>query len=206
MRRPAISPRAALSSGSSLVDSVGRLVDRAVDRVLLNGDRVTSAAEGRQRLAAAAEEESYAGDLQRVVTLAVPVVRRLARGARLARVPIPWVMVASTALSVGVGVSTGVRELRVLASLVAHRLEQETGRPPDPGVVKKLALELYLHPKRTPELAGGLPLVGLTRRWVLGGALGRDSSKRAQKALEAAERLDLQATAGETSGAGARRR
>ena len=99
-------------------------------------------------------------------------------------------MVASSALSVGIAVRTGIRELRVLSSLVAHRLEEATGQPPEPALVKKLAIELYLHPKRRPDVDSGPGVVGLTRRWVLGGAFGRNTSERAAKAFEAAERLD----------------
>jgi hypothetical protein len=158
--------------------------------VLLTDKRVSSAAEGKRILAGEADTEALAGDIQRVVVLAVPVVRRLARGARLTKVP--WLMVASSAVSIGIGVRTGVRELQVLASLVAHRLEQATGVPSDPALVKKLAIDLYLDPKRTPQLPNDkLRLVRLTRKWVLSGALGRKTSKRAAKALEAGERLDV---------------
>src|SRR5205809_726510 len=200
MARPTISPRSlggrasttartagtgSLRMSSELVGAVGTLVDRAVDRTLLSGERVTSAAEAKRRLAGDADTEAHASEIQRVVLLAVPVVRRLARGARFTKVP--WVMVASSALSVGVSVRTGVRELRVLASLVAHRLEQAGGAPSDPALVKKLAIDLYLHPKRTPHLADDrLRLVRLTRKWVLSGAFGRKTSKRATKALDAA--------------------
>ena len=93
--------------------------------MLLGDKRVTSAAHGKSLLAGETDTEAFASDIQRVVVIAVPVVRRLARGARLTRVP--WVMVASSAISVGIAVSTGVRELRALASLVANRLEQATG-------------------------------------------------------------------------------
>ena len=79
----------------------------------------------------------------------------------------------------------------MLASLVAHRLEQGTGVPADPALVKKLAIDLYLNPKRAPDLADDrLHLVRLGRRWVLSGAFGRNTSKQAAKALDAAERLD----------------
>jgi hypothetical protein len=179
----------ARDASGALVEAVGGLVDRAVNRMLLGGDRVTSAAEGKRRLAGQEETERVTGDIQRVVVLAVPVVRRLARGARFTKVP--WVMIASSALSVGVSVRTGLHELRVLASLVAHRLEQADGAPADPALVKKLAIDLYLHPKRTPQATDDtLHLVRLTRKWVLGGAFGRKTSKRAGKALDAAERLD----------------
>jgi len=69
-------------------------------------------------------------------------VRILARGARFTRVP--WVLVASTSVSLTTTIRAGVREVRVIGSLLAHRLEQETGAAADPALVKKLAVELYL--------------------------------------------------------------
>jgi len=48
---------ATLKSRSVLVDAVGRLVKAAVDRVLLSDDRVTSAADGKRRLAGQTETE-----------------------------------------------------------------------------------------------------------------------------------------------------
>jgi hypothetical protein len=176
-------------AGAALVQAVGRLVNRAVDEILLGDRQVTSAAEARRLLAGDEQSESLADDIQRVVVLAVPVVRVLARGARF--VKLPWVIVASTAVSVGVAVRTGVREIQVLSALVAHRLEQATGEPADPALVKKLALDLYLHPKRKPRVTDDkLHLVRLTRKWVLGGIFGRSTAKRADRALAAAERLD----------------
>ena len=180
---------ATLRSGSALVDAVGRLVRAAVDRVLLSDDRVTSAADGKHRLSGQTGTEELADKVQRVVVLATPIVRRVARGARFTR--IPWVMVASSSVSVGVAVRTGVREIQVLSSLVAHRIEQATGAPADPRLVEKVAVDLYLDPKRTPDLTNDrLRLIRLTRKWVLLGAFGRTTSKRAGKALEAAEKLD----------------
>ena len=182
----------ARDAGGALVEAVGRLADKAIDRVLLTDERITSAADGKRLLAGGEDVEALAGDIQRVAVLAVPVVRRLARAARLTRVP--WVMVASSAVSIGIAVHTGVRELQVLASLVAYRLEQATGAPSEPALVKKLAIDLYLDPKRTLHLADErLRLLRLTRKWVLGGAIGRKTSKRATRALDAAERLDIAA-------------
>jgi hypothetical protein len=179
----------ARDAGEALVEAVGGLVDRAIDRALLSDERVTSAAAGKRLLSGGAHKEEVAGDIQRVVVLAVPVVRRISRGARLTRVP--WVMIASSAISVGLAVSNGVSELRAVASLVAHRLEQATGEPSDPALVKKLAIDLYLHPKRVPQVDDDrLRLVRLTRKWVLGGMFGRKTSKRAARALDAADRLD----------------
>jgi hypothetical protein len=180
---------ATVKAGSALVDAVGRLVRAAVDRVLLGDDRVTSAAEGKQRLSGQAGTEELADKVQTVVVLATPVVRLAARGARLTRVP--WAMVASSSFSVGIAVRTGVREIQVLSSLVAHRIEQATGTPADPRLVEKVAVDLYLNPKRKLDLTDDrLRLVRLTRKWVLMGAFGRRTSKRAGRALEAAERLE----------------
>ena len=177
------------TSAHTLVEAVGALADAAIDRVLLTDERVTTAAEGRRLLAGEADTEALADNIQRVVVLAVPVIRTVARGARFTRVP--WVMVASTTVSVGIAVRGGVRELQVLAALVAHRLEAEHGRPADPALVKRLAIDLYLDPKSTPDLRGDrLRLVRLTRTWVLSGAVGRNTSKRATKALDAAEKID----------------
>ncbi len=184
----------ARKAGDALAEAVGALADQAIDRILLTGRRVTSAAEGKRLLAGEADIEARTDKIQRVVVLAVPAVRVLARGARFTRVP--WVMVASSAVSIGVAVRTGVHELQVVASLVAHRLEQATGAPADPALVKKLAIDLYLNPKRTPELGDDrLRLGRLTRKWVLSGALSRNTSKQALRALAAAERLDAAALA-----------
>ena len=103
------------------------------------------------------DSEALTDTLQRIAVIATPIVRTLAQGARwLPRVP--WVLVASTTASLVVTLRAGVREVRVLGSLVAHSLELATGRPADPALVKQLTLELYLSPRRTPTLDGGLPL------------------------------------------------
>jgi hypothetical protein len=180
---------ATVKSGTALVNAVGKLVEAAVAHVLLSDDRVTSAAEGRLRLAGQTGSEELADKVQRVVVLATPVVRVAARGAKFTR--LPWVMIASSSVAIAVAVRTGVREIQVLSSLVAYRIEQATGRPADPQLVEKVAVDLYLDPKRKPDLSDDrIRLVRLTRKWLLLGAFGRSTSKRAGKALEAAERLD----------------
>lgn len=179
-------------ASGALVHAVSDLVNKAVDQVLLGDERVASAAEARQFLKRDEQADALAGDIQRVVALAVPVVRRLARGARLMKVP--WVFVASTTLSIGVAVRSGVKEIQVLSSLVAHRLEQATGAPADPALVKKLTVDLYLHPRRTPNLDNDRPrIVRLTRTWMLLGVFGRKTRRRASRALEAAEKIDAAA-------------
>ena len=158
--------------------------------MLLTDKRVTSAAEGKQLLAGGADTEALADKVQRVVVLAVPVVRVLVRSARFSRVP--WAMTRREhRLGRASPCAPGVRELQVLASLVAYRLEEATGVPSDPALVKKVAIDLYLKPRRTPELTDDkLRLVRLTRKWVFSGAFGRANSKRAARALDAAEKLD----------------
>lgn len=176
---------------SALVQAAGSLVDDLLDRVLLGDEEVTSAVEGKRLLESDDDAEQLTDRIQRFVGLATPAVRTLARGARFTRVP--WVLVASTTASTGMTVRAGLREVRVLASLLAYRLEQASGAPADPALVKKLTLELYLSPRREPDVSElRLPLARLVRRWLVGGAFGRDTRKAAHKALDAAERLDVE--------------
>ena len=175
---------------SALVDAAGSLVDDLLDRMLLTDERVTSAAEGKRRLEADDDLEQVTDKIQRFVALATPVVRTLARGARFTR--LPWVLVASTAASSAMTIRAGLQELRIVASLVAYRLEQATGEPADPALVKKVALELYLRPRDEPDVSElRLPLVRLVRHWLVRAALGRDTRKAAGKSLDAADRLDF---------------
>lgn len=188
--------KGARASAHQLVEAVGALVDQAIAGVLLSDERVPSAAEAKRLLSGDADTEALTDRIQRVVLLGVPVIRRLARGARFTRVP--WVMVASSAASITVAVRTGVRELQLLASLIAHRIELAVGAPADPVLVTKLAIDLYLDPYGRTDLADDrLRLVALTRTWLLRGAFGRTTSKRAADAFAAAERLDAAALAGD---------
>jgi hypothetical protein len=180
----------------ALIHAVSDLVNKAVDQVVLGGERVGSAAEARQLLKRDERVEALTGDIHRVVALAVPVLRRLARGARFTR--LPWVFVATTTLSIGIAVKSGVKEIQTLSSLVAHRLERATGAPADPALVRKLAVDQYLHPRRTPSLDNDrVRIVRLTRKWLIGGAFGRKTERRASRAFEAAERIDVAALAAE---------
>ena len=89
-----------------------------------------------------------------------------------------------------------MRELQSIAALLAHRFEEETGAPPDPALLQKLTLELYLKPRRAPDVSDlGLPLVRLARRWIVSGAFGRSTRGKTEKALVAAERLDVSSLA-----------
>jgi len=175
---------------SALARAAASLLDDLVDRLLRSDERVSSAAHGKLLIAEDDGMEDAADRVQRFVAVATPAVRVLLRGARLPRVP--WVLVASTAMSLTTTVRAGVREVRVIGSLLANRLEQTTGVPADPALVKKLAVELYLAPKREPDVATlDLPLAQLARKWLLRGVFGRDTRRAAGKALDAAEQLDL---------------
>ena len=113
--------------GNRLLDAVAGLFDNVIDRILLSPERVTSAAEGKRLMSRDDDTEDMADRVQRVAVIATPIVRTLARGSRfLPRVP--WVLVASTTANLVVTLRAGVQEVRVLGSLVAHRLEQALGR------------------------------------------------------------------------------
>jgi hypothetical protein len=185
--------------------SIPRTVERAAEEVvrqafgrLLSSDiHVLSAADAKGLLAEHEDTEELTDAIQHFVAIATPVVRIALRGARFTRVP--WVLVASSAVSIGVTVRNGVRELQAIAALLAYRFKQETGAPPEPALLQKLTLELYLKPRRTPDVSDlGLPLARLARRWIISGAFGRNTRGKTERALDAAERLDVASIAART--------
>jgi len=166
------------------------IIRQAFERLLSSDIVVRSAADAKRVLADHEDTEELTDTIQRFVAIATPVVRIALRGARFTRVP--WVLVASSAVSIGVTVRNGVRELQAIAALLAHRVEQETGAPADPALLQKLTLELYLRPRRAPDVSDlGLPLARLARRWIVSGAFGRNTRGKTEKALDAAERVDV---------------
>jgi hypothetical protein len=175
----------------STVERAARdVVHQAFERLLSSDMHVTTAAEAKRLLGEHEDTEEMTDAIQRFVGVATPVARIALRGVRFTRVP--WVLVASSAVSIGVTVRNGVRELQALAALLAHRFEQETGEQSNPALLQKLTLELYLKPRRTPDVSDlGLPLARLARRWIVSGALGRNTRGKTEKALDAAERLDV---------------
>jgi hypothetical protein len=183
-----------LAIPQSLQRAAGDVVHQAFERLLSSDVHVTTATEGKRLLAEDEDAEQMTDAIQRFVGIATPVVRIALRGARFTR--IPWVLVASTSVSIGVTVRTGVRELQVLAALLAHRFKEQTGAQPDAALLRKLTLELYLRPRRAPNVSDvNLPLARLARRWIVGGALGRNTPEKTDNALDAAERLDMAALA-----------
>jgi hypothetical protein len=180
------------TAGSTFGDELDALAIDFDGRVLLIEIKPGSqtAVEARRLLADDEDTEELTDAIQRFVAIATPVVRIAARGVRFTRVP--WVLVTSTGVSLGVTVRNGVRELQAIAALLAHRLEDETGGPPDLAVVQKLTLELYLNLRRTPDVSDlGLTVAALARRWIVSGALGRSTREKTEKALAAAESVDL---------------
>jgi hypothetical protein len=179
-----------LAIPESVQRAAADVVHQAFERILSSDVHVTTAAEGKRLLAEDDDTEQMTDSIQRFVAIATPVVRIALRGARFTR--IPWVLVASSSVSIGVTLRTGIRELQVLAALLAYRFEKEIGARPDAALLQKLTLELYLSPRRTPNVSDvGLPLARLARRWIVSGALGRNTRGKADKALDAAERLDM---------------
>ncbi len=183
-----------LAIPSAVERSAGEVVNQAFERLLSSDLHVTSAADAKLLLADQEETEQLTDSIQRFVGIATPVARIALRGARFTRVP--WVLVASSAIAIGVSVRNGVRELQAIAALLAYRFERETGAPPHPALLQKLTLELYLRPRRTPDVSGRrLPLARLARRWIVSGAFGRNTRGKTEKAFDAAERLDVAAIA-----------
>jgi hypothetical protein len=183
-------PSALLAIPRTVERAAGDVVHQAFDRLLSSDVEVKTADEAKRLLTDDEDTEEITDAIQRFVAIATPVARIALRGARFTRVP--WVLVASSAVSIGVTIRSSVRELQTLAALLAHRFEQEMGSPPDPALLRKLTLELYLKPRRVPDVSDlGLPLARLARRWIVSGALGRNTREKTDKALDAAERLNF---------------
>ena len=178
-----------------LLQSVTALYDRAVDSVLSTPHVVPSLAEARRLLDQhSSEGDHVAEQVNRVALLALPVLRRMQQAGRLARLPgvrrLPAVASIATAASIGSALNRGVRDVQVIGSYVATRLERASGTPADPALVKRLTVQLYLDPSRPPQFDQRVGSARLLRRWLTRGVMGRDSRKAAQRSLEAVSRLD----------------
>jgi hypothetical protein len=179
---------------SQLGLALAGLYDRAVDQVLARPHRVASAAQAHALLASGGvDQRQMSEQIQKVAVLAVPVVRRLARTGRIPGVRrVPWVFTATTAAAVSVQLRQGVREMQVLGSYLATRIEDTTGRPADPELVKRTMVELYLRPEQAPNLTKRRARTGsVARSWLVRGLLGRDGDDRIRRAIAAVERLDV---------------
>jgi len=176
---------------------VSSLYDRAIDRVLARPYELETADEARALLEhpESIDVSAFADQIQQVALVALPIARRV--GA-LRRVPgvkkMPWVLSVVTVANLTRAIRQGVREVQVVGSYLATRLQAETGQPPDPELVKRLTVQLYLSPSRRPVLSDGrVPAVLLLRRWLIYGLVGRTTNKGAGRAIRAVERLDVPA-------------
>jgi hypothetical protein len=178
------------------VVALGDLYDRAVDSVLIRPHDIGTANEA---LALAHSDFAWNADaltdqVRKVAMIVLPLLRRtgmVARAPGLRRVP--SIALATTFAAVSTQLWSGVKELQILAALVATRLRR-AGYEPDPPLVKRLTIELYTHPDRQPTLMS-VPssITRVLARWTVAGVFGRNTSGRAEQAFIAAERLDLDA-------------
>jgi hypothetical protein len=180
----------------SAVAALGDLYDRAVDSVLIRPHEITTAEEAvaLSRSDFAWNADALTDQVRKVALVLLPLLRRtgmVARAPGLRRVP--GIAVATTLAAVTTQLWSGVKELQILAALIATRL-QRAGYEADSPLVKRLAIELYTHPDRQPMLLSvPTSITKMVARWTVAGIFGRNTSRRARKAFEAAEHLDLDA-------------
>jgi hypothetical protein len=193
-RSPGLAARPSLFRSAVL--ALGDLYDRAVDSVLIRPHDIGTADEA---VALAHSDFAWNADaltdqVRKVALVVLPLLRRtgvIARAPGLRRVP--SIALATTFAAVSTQLWSGVKELQILAALVATRLRR-AGYEADPPLVKRLAIELYTHPERQPTLVS-VPssITRVLARWTMAGVFGRNTANRAHKAFVAAEELDLDA-------------
>lgn len=183
-----------------VIAGVGALYDRAVDAVLATPHLIRDERDALQLLdeRGSTDDQALAERIGKLAMVATPVLTRMksaGRLAKLAKLPgakrVPLIASVTTVASVGAALNRGVRDVQVIGSYVATRIERTTGEPPDPELVKRLTVQLYLSPSTVPRLDKRVPTAKLLRKWLVRGALGRDSKKAAQKAVAAVTRLDV---------------
>ncbi len=189
----AVVPRAA----STLTRAVGSLYDRAIDRVLARPYEVMTADEARAVLddPDAIDVSALADQIQQIAIVVTPLLRRAGAFRKVPGVRrVPWIFSLVTLGNVTRSIRQGVREIQIIGSYLAARLQAATGKAPDPALVKRLTVQVYLAPSRQLDLtetdqraAAGK----LLQRWLINGLLGRTSNKAAVRAIGAIERLDI---------------
>jgi hypothetical protein len=190
---------ASVQAMRGLLAAVTGLYDRAVDSVLATPHAVPTAHEALRLLDERHHDTQQLGEqIGKVAMLAVPVVRRLQSAERLTKLPgvrrLPWLASATSVAGAAAALTRGVREVQVIGSYVATRLEA-TGYPVDPELVKRVTVQLYLSPSSPLRLDQRVGPARLLRRWLVRGALGRDTRRAATKAVSAVSRLDVGAVA-----------
>jgi hypothetical protein len=186
---------ASVGAMRGLLGAVTGLYDRAVDSMLATPHAVPTAHEALRLLEERHRDSQHLGDqIGKVAVLAVPVVRKLQSAQRLTRLPgvrrLPWLASATTVAATAAALTRGVHDIQVLGSFVATRLES-AGRPVDPELVKRVTVQLYLSPSSPVRLDQRVGPARLLRRWLVRGALGRDSKRAAAKAVSAVSRMDV---------------
>ena len=179
---------------TQVVAMVGSLYDRAIDAVLGRDDRPVTASQAKKLLkGGATDQRELADQIQKIAMVATPIIRRLAIVRKVPGVKrAPLVLTVTTTAAVAARLRAGVRDVQVVGSYLASRIEAATGQPADPALVKRAAVELYIKAERPPTLdARRIPLTRLARMWLVRGFLGRDSTKKATKAIDAIDRLDV---------------
>jgi hypothetical protein len=189
-------PKAAAAVPRAAVSAATSLYDRVIDRVLARPYVVTTADQARAVLddPDAIDVSAFADQIQQVALVAMPIVRRLGRVRKVPGVKkVPWVFSVVTITNLTRAVRQGVREVQVVGSYLAARIQAATGAAPDPELVKRLTVQLYLSPTRKldPSLDESVPARKLLQRWLFNGLLGRTSNKAAVRAIGAVERLDI---------------
>ncbi len=180
-----------------VLSGVGSLYDRAVDAVLSTPHLVRDERDALQLLdeRGGGEDQALADRIGRLAVVATPVLARLRFAGKLTKLPgvkrVPLLASVTTVATVGAALNRGVRDVQVIGSYVATRLERTTGEPADPELVKRLTVQLYLAPGAVPRLDRRVATAKLLRKWLVRGALGRDSKKAATKAVTAVGKLDV---------------
>jgi hypothetical protein len=185
-------------SRRDVIQSIGRLYDRAIDSVLSTPYEVRTADEALAMIEAEAggvfDGKALAEQVQTAAVLLTPVLRRLRWFERLPGVrKLPFIAGVMTAANVAVVLRRGVREVQIVSSYLAHRLREATGDAPDPSLVKAVAVQVYTEPNRRPVAGERIRFARLLRRWLVRGVFGRDTQKRARNAVFAVAQLDIPA-------------
>ncbi len=196
------------STVKTAVLALGDLYDRAVDSVLIRPHDIGTADEAVELAKSdfAWNADALTDQVRKVSLVILPVLRRtgmIARAPGLRRVP--SIAVATTVAAVSTQLWSGVKELQILAALIATRLRR-AGYEADPPLVKRLAIELYTHPERQPTLTSvPTSITKVLARWTMAGVFGRNTTTRARKSFVAAEELDLDAVMAQWQNPSARR-
>jgi hypothetical protein len=170
-------------------------IDRLLDRVALTVvNDPADVYDARDALRRIEEISTNIGNTATVIG-APWLVNQALRFVRKGKFVPSTALITATATSLA-ATTAGIAHLRVLASLVVHRL-RAGGHRVDPMFVRRVAVALYLHPGRgeTAVEPNSTAAVRLAVDWGTSAVplLGaRKTSSRVQRAAQAIEQLDLE--------------